>query len=227
MQGKPQRLEHEQQPRRHSGLMAQARGWPLSSPALGVPLAIGLFDQVEWEDRPVSEVYGEHLALIEYADAGFYCYHLSEHHGSPLSLTPSPSLLLAAASQRTRRPVPRADGLGTNLPESFGCGTGALDRWLAKKTDRANPITAVDINSYLLKEATALGKREGLEQVLTFQEGNAESLPFADDSFRAVTPCTVIEEGDADRMLAEMVRVARPGGRVGVIVRAQDLPHGR
>ena len=76
----------------------------MSSPVLGVPLAIGLFDQVEWEDRPASEVYDEHLALIEYAEAaGFYCYHLSEHHGSPLSLTPSPNLMLAAASQRTRR----------------------------------------------------------------------------------------------------------------------------
>jgi len=77
----------------------------LSSPALKVPLTIGLFDQVEWEEgRPASEVLEEHLALIEYADsAGFYCYHLSEHHGSPLSLTPSPNLMLAAASQRTRQ----------------------------------------------------------------------------------------------------------------------------
>ena len=76
----------------------------MSSPVLDVPLAIGLFDQIEWEDRSASEVYDEHLALIGYAEAaGFYCYHLSEHHGSPLSLTPSPNLLLAAASQRTQR----------------------------------------------------------------------------------------------------------------------------
>ena len=76
----------------------------MNSPVLDAPLAIGLFDQVEWEDRPTSEVYAEHLELIECADAaGFHCYHLSEHHASPLSLTPSPNLLLAAASQRTRR----------------------------------------------------------------------------------------------------------------------------
>ncbi|MEE8518511.1 MAG: LLM class flavin-dependent oxidoreductase, partial [Dehalococcoidia bacterium] len=76
----------------------------MKSPALDVPLEIGLFDQVEWEDRPASEVFEEHLALIEYADsAGFYCYHLGEHHGSPLSLTPSPNLMLAAAAQRTNR----------------------------------------------------------------------------------------------------------------------------
>jgi len=34
--------------------------------------------------------------------------------------------------------------------------------------------------------------------------------------------CTVLEEGDADRMLAEMIRVTKPGGRVAVIVRAID-----
>jgi alkanesulfonate monooxygenase SsuD/methylene tetrahydromethanopterin reductase-like flavin-dependent oxidoreductase (luciferase family) len=76
----------------------------MTSPVLGVPLEIGLFDQFEWEDRPISEVFDEHLELIEYADtAGFYCYHFSEHHGSPLSLTPSSNLIMAAASQRTER----------------------------------------------------------------------------------------------------------------------------
>ena len=35
---------------------------------------------------------------------------------------------------------------------------------------------------------------------------------------------TVIEETDADRMLAEMVRVTKPGGRVAVISRAVDMP---
>ena len=42
--------------------------------------------------------------MMEFADeAGFYAYHLAEHQGTPLSLDTSPSLLLAAASQRTAR----------------------------------------------------------------------------------------------------------------------------
>ncbi|MEE8517971.1 MAG: hypothetical protein V3S98_02465, partial [Dehalococcoidia bacterium] len=35
---------------------------------------------------------------------------------------------------------------------------------------------------------------------------------------------TVMEEVDADKMMAEMVRVTKPGGRVAVIVRAVDQP---
>src|SRR5262249_5317389 len=35
---------------------------------------------------------------------------------------------------------------------------------------------------------------------------------------------TVMEECDAGRMLAEMARVTKPGGRVGVMVRAEDMP---
>ena len=68
------------------------------------PLSFGIFDQVEWEDRPAGEVFEEHLRLVEHADdAGFYCYHVREHHGPSLSLDTSPGILLAAASQRTQR----------------------------------------------------------------------------------------------------------------------------
>ena len=35
---------------------------------------------------------------------------------------------------------------------------------------------------------------------------------------------TVLEECDADKAIAEIVRVTRPGGRVGIVVRAIDLP---
>ena len=58
---------------------------------------------------------------------------------------------------------------------------------------------------------------------IRFAPGNAETLPFADQSFDCIFSITVLEECDADRALAEMVRVAqarRPGGRH----RAVDRP---
>lgn len=105
-----------------------------------------------------------------------------------------------------------------------GCGSGVLDRWLARNTSRANRIIGVDINRYLLREAAALTAQEGLPEVIAFQEGNAEALPFPDNHVDVALSFTVLEEGNADRMLAELVRVTKPGGRVAVMVRAIDIP---
>jgi ubiquinone/menaquinone biosynthesis C-methylase UbiE len=105
-----------------------------------------------------------------------------------------------------------------------GCGTSVLDRWLARRTGGKNPIVGVDINRYLLREAAALTRKDGLEGTITFREANAEALPFADGSFDVTMAVTVIEELDADRLLSEMVRVTKPGGKVAVIARAMDVP---
>jgi ubiquinone/menaquinone biosynthesis C-methylase UbiE len=105
-----------------------------------------------------------------------------------------------------------------------GCGSGALDRLLARRLGAANAVTALDANPFWLREAEALAGEEGLAGAISFKQGNAEALPFADASFDCVFSVTVIEECDADRAIAEMVRVARPGGRVAIIVRAIDLP---
>jgi SAM-dependent methyltransferase len=105
-----------------------------------------------------------------------------------------------------------------------GCGSGVLDRWLARYTSRANRIIGVDINRYLLREAAALTAQEGLNEVIAFQEGNAEALPFPDNHVDVALSFTVLEEGNADRMLADLVRVTKPCGRVAVMVRAIDIP---
>ena len=105
-----------------------------------------------------------------------------------------------------------------------GCGSGVVDRWLARHTKQRYPITGVDVNRYLLREAAALIQKDGLDDVITLQEGNAEALPFPDHSFDVVMSYTVLEEGNANNMLSEMVRVVKPGGRVAVMVRSLDVP---
>ena len=85
-------------------------------------------------------------------------------------------------------------------------------------------ITATDLNPFLLREAAALAREDGVADQITFREGNAEHLPFPDASFDHAFSVTVLEECDADLALRELFRVVRPGGRVGVVVRAIDLP---
>jgi SAM-dependent methyltransferase len=105
----------------------------------------------------------------------------------------------------------------------IGCGAGSLVRLLARRLDAANPITGADVNPFLLREAAQLAEAEGLAGAIQFRHGNAEALPFDDNAFDCVYSVTVFEECDAGRAIAEAVRVARPGSRVGLVVRALDM----
>jgi alkanesulfonate monooxygenase SsuD/methylene tetrahydromethanopterin reductase-like flavin-dependent oxidoreductase (luciferase family) len=63
-----------------------------------------MFDWLDESGRDQGTTYEERLRMLELADqAGFYCYHLAEHHASELSTVPSPNIFLSAAAQRTRR----------------------------------------------------------------------------------------------------------------------------
>jgi alkanesulfonate monooxygenase SsuD/methylene tetrahydromethanopterin reductase-like flavin-dependent oxidoreductase (luciferase family) len=65
---------------------------------------VGIFDHLDRREMPLHEFYESRLRLLEkYDAAGFYSYHLAEHHATPLGLAPVPGVFLAAASQRTRR----------------------------------------------------------------------------------------------------------------------------
>ena len=67
-------------------------------------VAFGIFDHLERHDVPLEQLYEERLQLIEAADrAGIFCYHLAEHHATPLGMSPSPSVFLPAVAMRTRK----------------------------------------------------------------------------------------------------------------------------
>jgi alkanesulfonate monooxygenase SsuD/methylene tetrahydromethanopterin reductase-like flavin-dependent oxidoreductase (luciferase family) len=67
-------------------------------------VTFGLFDWIDQGETPLHQLYEERLRLLEVADAaGFFGYHLAEHHATPLGMAPSPALFLSAAAQRTRR----------------------------------------------------------------------------------------------------------------------------
>jgi SAM-dependent methyltransferase len=94
---------------------------------------------------------------------------------------------------------------------------------LARRLGAANPITAADVNPFLLREAAQLAEADGLAGSIQFRQANAEALPFEDNSYDCVYSVTVFEECDAGRAIAEAMRVVRPGGRVGLVVRALDM----
>lgn len=65
-------------------------------------MKFGVFDHVDCSGAAAGDHLQNRLEMIEIYDrCGMYGYHVAEHHGTPLGYAPSPSLLLAAASQRT------------------------------------------------------------------------------------------------------------------------------
>jgi alkanesulfonate monooxygenase SsuD/methylene tetrahydromethanopterin reductase-like flavin-dependent oxidoreductase (luciferase family) len=64
--------------------------------------AFGIFDSFDLGHSTPGEVLGRRLDFAVAAEqAGIGHYHVTEHHGTPLSVCPSPNLFLAALSQRT------------------------------------------------------------------------------------------------------------------------------
>jgi Methyltransferase domain len=73
-----------------------------------------------------------------------------------------------------------------------GCGTGPLDRLLARRLGDANPITAIDMNPCYLKEAEAFAAEEGRQARFAFCRAAPRScrspMPRLGRSF--LSPCS-------------------------------------
>jgi SAM-dependent methyltransferase len=93
------------------------------------------------------------------------------------------------------------------------CGSGNAALAAAR---RFCQVTGVDFVPALLDRARRRAQAEGLEA--TFQEADAEDLPFPDDSFDVVlSTCGAMFAPDQERTAAELLRVCRPGGRIGMV----------
>ncbi len=64
----------------------------------------GIFDHLDQGRDDLTALFEDRLRLTEaYDQAGFYAYHLAEHHATPLGMAPSPGIFLSAVAQRTKR----------------------------------------------------------------------------------------------------------------------------
>jgi alkanesulfonate monooxygenase SsuD/methylene tetrahydromethanopterin reductase-like flavin-dependent oxidoreductase (luciferase family) len=67
-------------------------------------MEFGVFDHLDRTGASLADYYEDRLKIIEaYDRAGFYAYHVAEHHSTPLGMAPSPNIFLATIAQRTRR----------------------------------------------------------------------------------------------------------------------------
>ncbi|HEX5283394.1 MAG TPA: class I SAM-dependent methyltransferase [Bryocella sp.] len=104
-----------------------------------------------------------------------------------------------------------------NLPPGarvldVACGTGNTAIPLAR---RGCIVTGVDIATNLLEQARARATAEHL--AITFDEGDAEALPYGDASFDAVTTMFGAMFAPRPELVAsEFGRVLKPGGLLGM-----------
>jgi hypothetical protein len=142
-------------------------------------VAFGLFDCIDRGTTPLHQLYEERLQLLEAAD--FFCYHLAEHHATPLGMAPSPSLFLSAIAHPAHSPG--AAGLSPSPLQppaahrrSLHAGPPLKLRRLSDFPHRSSrsprsgsppkpPAPAAVTPHYALLRATAAGDREGAEAV--------------------------------------------------------------
>ncbi|MBL9041553.1 MAG: bifunctional demethylmenaquinone methyltransferase/2-methoxy-6-polyprenyl-1,4-benzoquinol methylase UbiE [Myxococcales bacterium] len=103
----------------------------------------------------------------------------------------------------------------------LACGTADLTMLVARTEPQA-AVVGLDPSKKML----AVGERKilaaGLAGQITLLEGNAESLPFAKDSYDRVCMAFGIRNvPDREKALREMARVTRSGGRIAILELAE------
>lgn len=133
------------------------------------------------------------------------------YHPGKLVLTERLGLLLDL--QPGQRLLDVASGRGTSaifLAERFGC-----------------QVVGVDIAPDIIKDANARAKEAGLEDLVHFEKGDGESLPFDDEAFDAIIcECAFCTFPGKSEAADQFARVLRPGGRIGIsdLTRSGPLP---
>ena len=103
------------------------------------------------------------------------------------------------------------------------CGTGDLAIELSRRVGPAGTVVGCDFSEPMLDHARRKATNAGAAGT-RFEWADALELPYADESFDAVTVGFGARNlADLERGLAEMARVLRPGGRIVVLEITQ--PH--
>jgi len=116
---------------------------------------------------------------------------LTKHLGEVLGLNPAERVLDVACGRGYS---------AVHLAQNFGCR-----------------VMGLDFGSENVAAAQELAVEQGVAHLTDFRQGDAERLPFEDASFEAViSECSFCTFPDKRTAAAEMVRVLRSGGRLGL-----------
>jgi ubiquinone/menaquinone biosynthesis C-methylase UbiE len=127
------------------------------------------------------------------------------------------TLFMGAAGAMRRQAIPPIAGFMRGRDQrqlkllDVACGSGRFLDQLAQVFP-AMPMTGTDLSQAYLDEAARYLRHR---RTISFQQGNAEALPFEDTSFDIVTCVYLYHELPGEvrrRVTAEIARILKPGG---------------
>src|SRR5438067_10591514 len=105
--------------------------------------------------------------------------------------------------------------IGAGAVLDTGCGTGEITARLAAMYAEAT-FVGIDLEEPHLERART--RCAGFGERVRYEAGDAQALPFNDGAFDYVVCRHVLQAvADPGRVLAEIVRVLRPGGRMHLL----------
>lgn len=95
----------------------------------------------------------------------------------------------------------------------LGCGVGLDTLALAERVGPSGHVYGIDRDEDMVAEANRRTRQAGLEKCVSHQPGEATELPFPDGFFDSCrTERMLMHVKDASAVIAEMVRLLKPGG---------------
>lgn len=100
------------------------------------------------------------------------------------------------------------------------CGTGRATTGLAKVVGEKGTVDALDLTEAMIDQAKAKINKLGLNNRVSFKQGNAKELPYSDASFDIVYNGYMFDLIHLDGFLPilnEFRRVLKPGGKLVLV----------
>jgi SAM-dependent methyltransferase len=95
-----------------------------------------------------------------------------------------------------------------------GCGVGEIARGLAADVGPTGEVVALDLSAATV--AAAAARHDG--SAVRYVQGDVAALDFPDATFDGIRTERVLQHvADPDAVIAELIRVTRPGGRVCLV----------
>ena len=101
----------------------------------------------------------------------------------------------------------------------IGFGTGYSLKEIANSVGENGRAYGIDITPQMLEITRKRLRKAGLTDRVELYEGDAKSMPYQDNKFDAVYMASTLElfdTPDIPRVLKEIKRVLKPGGRLGI-----------